>query len=57
MKILENIKSKLTIFAEFICKSFPFCSRFRAAGDEKFILSQKFCHCSGRKCLTRDEKL
>lgn len=23
MKILENIKSKLTIFAEFICKSFP----------------------------------
>lgn len=24
MKILENIKPKLTIFAEFICKSFPF---------------------------------
>lgn len=23
MKILENIKPKLTIFAEFICKSFP----------------------------------
>lgn len=26
MKILENIKPKLTIFAEFICKSFPFAA-------------------------------
>lgn len=26
MKILENIKSKLTIFVEYICKSFPFAA-------------------------------
>lgn len=32
MKILENIKLKLTIFAEFICKSFPLAA---GSGQQK----------------------
>lgn len=60
MKILENIKPKLTIINNFCgiyLQIISFCSRFRTAGNEKFILSRKFCHRSGRKYLTRDEKL
>lgn len=42
MKFLENIKPKLTIFTEFICKSFPFAVGSGQRGMKNLSFHRKF---------------